>query len=238
MKRFFSGLTNIRNRPLRERRVIGVAVYLAAAALAVALWLPSFRNILLPEKNIREPRPAASGTSRIQTEAEAKPKESSFAKLMTPLEALKELIGQGLGALREFNAEFKATAENIKREERDAMMQITEPASEVIPTPFSTDITMNENKKDQEPAEKSQARTVKKTRLPSSPPPPLLAETVNENLDADNGRLLKEVTASAAMPLQSETPAAGAPHQFTAALSRNLSDIRQAVTDFYKYLVK
>lgn len=98
-------LGSIRSRPLAERRIIGVATYLAVASVALALWVTSFRSSLSPQ---------LAGEPAGQTEASdaAEPGVSSAEseKLRSPLATLRESLRDFTGAIRELTDSAKQLA--------------------------------------------------------------------------------------------------------------------------------
>ena len=92
VKRFFNG---IRSRPVHERRIIGVATYLAIAAVILAVWIKSFPGMLAD---------ATTGASGDKVAVSGDAGNGGKQGLASPFAALKQSVhdlGQGISQLKQ-----------------------------------------------------------------------------------------------------------------------------------------
>ncbi|RJQ37173.1 hypothetical protein C4552_01590 [Candidatus Parcubacteria bacterium] len=91
-------LGRLRNRPERERKILGISVYVAIAAISIALWVGSVRHAIVgigaPETDTRElPGPLESIGREI----------SQFTNAAGDLVSKTASLGAQLGAIRPGN---------------------------------------------------------------------------------------------------------------------------------------
>lgn len=228
MKRFFTGLDEIRNRPLRERRAMGLAVYLAAAAVAVALWLPSFRNAL----ELRSLASPIGQTSSAKATAGEEDKKSALppAGFISPWQALKAVVNQGFSELRNISLESEGT---LTKEAATAKAALTSTSTQRS----VTNEIKSEASKNKGVAKKTGAETKKALRFLAPPASPTPGEILSKSLN-NQPLELEEMSRLAAPPRQSNAGATQPQSELMAIIRSNVGELRQAAADFYEYLAE
>lgn len=228
MKRLFTGLAEVRNRPLRERRAMGLAVYLSAAAVAVALWLPSFRNALEP-RNLAPPigqTPSAKATAGEEDKKSAPPS----AGFISPWQALKAVVNQGFSELRKISLESEGT---LTKEAATAKVASTSTSTQRL----VANKIEGEASKNKDVAKKTGAETKKALKFPAPPASPTPGEILSKSLN-DQPLEFGEMTRLAAPPRQPNAGATQPRSELMAIIRSNAGELRQAAADFYEYLAE
>lgn len=206
----------LQSRPRHERRILGIIVYIASAALITVFWLSSLEQSLKFAPPL-EKTAAGSGNSPSGREAqEPNKKMASAQEQITPLEALKQAAGAALSSFKELTGEI-----NRLRQE-SAVLSIPLPAQTPLPKTESKPAGPNKAEVSGQEADNSPAKILSRQ---------MQTKTYSAYATA---RLIQPP--SGFVPEETDTPKRLA--RIKNILHYNLAEMRQAAVDFYRYLTE
>lgn len=176
----FGFLLKLRKRPEHERRILAVATYCSIAAIVLALWVSSFRNLVNPGTVALE---SASPIESVPTENSEPPEKKNLdaAAPKSPFGTLRELLGDTASAITEFRRGVAEIAQAPSGERESAtsspmtLREITVPLKTAPPASTSVDTSSLG-------ATPTIAPPAPKLQPPASPPTRLLPLLIVERM--------------------------------------------------------